>query len=193
MKRFIAIIALCAVFPAFADENTSPRTIGARMTCDEIAAEIAKLSADENADADRLNQLQTEQRKNCTKRTMGRRTSLHVGAMPAMVAPAKHKAPIENSPDQESAKPDTADNTAETQSVTETVAETTDVVEPTPENPDGLTDAEIENLNNGLCRDGARPNKFGCCAGEKFMEISDLVFACCPETGDCYPPINKEF
>lgn len=46
------------------------------------------------------------------------------------------------------------------------------------------------NLDAGLCPDGETPNKFGCCGDEKFKEISNLEFACCPETGECFPPIK---
>lgn len=48
------------------------------------------------------------------------------------------------------------------------------------------------NVAAGLCTDGSKPNKFGCCAGETFKDLGNLVFACCPEDGesDCYPPIK---
>ena len=45
---------------------------------------------------------------------------------------------------------------------------------------------------SGLCTDGSKPNKFGCCDGETFTDMGNLVFACCPEDGgECYPPINS--
>ncbi len=47
------------------------------------------------------------------------------------------------------------------------------------------------NIESGLCADGSKPNRFGCCEGETFKDIGNLVFACCPEDGsECYPPIN---
>ena len=58
------------------------------------------------------------------------------------------------------------------------------------------TDAEIAaefdaNLAAGLCGDGAKPNKFGCCSGETFKDLGNSVFACCPKTGnECFPPIQ---
>ena len=58
------------------------------------------------------------------------------------------------------------------------------------------TDEEIAaefdaNLAAGLCGDGTKPNRFGCCAGETFKDLGDLGFACCPRTGNvCYPPLT---
>ncbi len=47
------------------------------------------------------------------------------------------------------------------------------------------------NIEAGLCADGSKPNRFGCCAGETFKDMGNLVFACCPDDGgDCYPPIT---
>lgn len=52
---------------------------------------------------------------------------------------------------------------------------------------------EDANLAKGLCKDGSKPNKYGCCGNEKFKDMGNLVFACCPEDGgDCYPPIGQE-
>lgn len=47
------------------------------------------------------------------------------------------------------------------------------------------------NLDAGLCPDGTKPNRFGCCEGEKFTDLGNLEFACCPQSGgDCYPPVK---
>lgn len=54
-------------------------------------------------------------------------------------------------------------------------------------------DAETaaRNVASGLCEDGSKPNQFGCCDGETFTDMGNLVFACCPDDGGtCYPPIN---
>lgn len=48
----------------------------------------------------------------------------------------------------------------------------------------------VANLEKGLCADGTKPNKFGCCGDEKFKDLGNLIFACCPAEGDCYPPIK---
>ena len=48
-----------------------------------------------------------------------------------------------------------------------------------------------KNVNAGLCEDGSKPNKFGCCGDEIFTDMGNLVFACCPESGgECHPPLN---
>ena len=57
-----------------------------------------------------------------------------------------------------------------------------------------VVDAETaaRNVSSGLCEDGSKPNKFGCCEGETFTDMGNLVFACCPDDGGtCYPPINN--
>lgn len=61
-----------------------------------------------------------------------------------------------------------------------------------PEQSEEERIAEIAaNIEKGLCGDGTKPNKFGCCSGEKFTDMGDLVFACCPPEGECFPPINN--
>ncbi len=65
------------------------------------------------------------------------------------------------------------------------LAEAKDVVQISPE------EAEA-NIKAGLCADGSKPNRFGCCEGETFKDMGNLVFACCPDDGgECYPPINS--
>lgn len=47
------------------------------------------------------------------------------------------------------------------------------------------------NLDAGLCPDGAKPNKFGCCGDEVFKDLGNLEFACCPKDGGkCFPPVK---
>jgi len=52
--------------------------------------------------------------------------------------------------------------------------------------------AEIEaNIAKGLCGDGTRPNKFGCCTGEIFRDLGNATFACCKkDSNECFPPMN---
>lgn len=48
-------------------------------------------------------------------------------------------------------------------------------------------------LEKGLCTDGTKPNKYGCCGKEIFKDLGNTVFACCPsDGGDCYPPIETD-
>ncbi len=67
-----------------------------------------------------------------------------------------------------------------------------DVTESKPVENAGPSDEDIiAFLDAGLCLDGTKPNKFGCCAGERFKDLGNSVFACCPEAGgDCFPPIT---
>ena len=72
----------------------------------------------------------------------------------------------------------------------------TDVAELTPEEIEAAAVAEAERIakliEQGLCADGTKPNKYGCCAGEKFRDLGNLEFACCREDSDeCFPPIEK--
>lgn len=56
-----------------------------------------------------------------------------------------------------------------------------------------LEKERAENLAKGLCGDGTKPNKFGCCSGEIFKEVKSLQFACCPSdgVGECHAPMKK--
>lgn len=84
-----------------------------------------------------------------------------------------------------------ADCTAPKEVVAEKIAE---VVTPSaPAKTDEEIAAEFDaNLAAGLCGDGTKPNRYGCCADERFAEVQPTVFACCPRSGgDCFPPIQK--
>lgn len=52
--------------------------------------------------------------------------------------------------------------------------------------------AEIAaNIEKGLCGDGSKPNKFGCCAGEVFKDLGNTEFACCKkDSNECFPPMK---
>lgn len=92
----------------------------------------------------------------------------------------------------------------DTESISVTAVEEPDVeetvVESEPEKTSEDIEAELaamaetaaENSANGLCADGENPNRYGCCAGYKFREVSQMKFACCPEIGDCMEPIVKK-
>ena len=69
----------------------------------------------------------------------------------------------------------------------EFVAEETEEID-----EEALLEQELANLDAGLCVDGTKPNKFGCCTGEVFKDLGNSVFACCPKSGDgeCFPPIE---
>lgn len=145
----------------------SERAVAIRMTCDEIATRITELR-DEIAVApeleSELNMMLVRQRTQCAPKSR-RRPVRNYGAAPVL----------------------------------DTAPEEIDVQMPAPE-PEPtveeivVTSAQMEqNLAQGLCPDGTKPNKFGCCAGEKFQEVASMQYACCPKTGggDCHEPYKK--
>ncbi len=80
-----------------------------------------------------------------------------------------------------------ADETKKSEDVKEDKTET--VVEPAE--PELTLEQELANLDAGLCADGSKPNKFGCCGDEIFKDLGNTVFGCCPKDGgDCFPPMK---
>ncbi len=161
------ISGMLAMSAGLADDTAS--TVAQRTDCVAVNAEISKLSALSNPtdeDAARLAQLQIMYRRDCVVRSVKRRGS---GRADEVAAPVADTLPIET--------PDAPDDV---------VAEP--VEEPAPKS---LSAEEIAaNINAGLCADGTRPNRFGCCTGEKFKDLGNLVFACCRDDGECFPPIE---
>ncbi len=174
MKKVILLFALCTVFPAFADDAA---TVAERTDCDAMRDEIAQLIKIENPDdatAARLTEIQKISRRNCTKRTGTRRTSGRTGALPVAAASELNIQALD----------ETAAGTMEA------TGATTD--EKKDETPELNAETIAANIEAGLCADGEKPNKFGCCAGETFKDLGDLVFACCKDDSDeCFPPIEK--
>ena len=68
-----------------------------------------------------------------------------------------------------------------------------ELVEKTPEEIAAEQEVIEANRAKGLCDDGTKPNRYGCCDGEKFKEVSQMNFACCPKygDGDCIEPRKK--
>lgn len=58
----------------------------------------------------------------------------------------------------------------------------------TPEETASITASEPESESgNKSCE---TPDENGCCPGEKYTDMGELGFNCCPETGgDCFPPM----
>lgn len=49
-----------------------------------------------------------------------------------------------------------------------------------------------ENIEKGLCGDGTKPNKFGCCTGETFKDLGNATFGCCKaDSEECFPPMES--
>lgn len=212
---FMGII-MCAG-AAFA-EDAAPQKLAERKTCAEIKAEIANLSAIENPDEstlDNLKQLQSQHRSNCVPKSAGRRTILRnypVGvivktteattttsdALSEYLANKKSNCDKLNS---EITKLAAANDDSKSDALASMrgvydmdCAEKPDAksASETPEKTEEEWAAEYDaNLAAGLCGDGTKPNKFGCCTGETFKDLGNLEFACCPKDGGkCFPPIK---
>ena len=158
----------------------TPRSLAARMTCAEINAKIAELREDVKSYPELKSDLQYmigRQRTQCAT-TVGRRPVRNydnVNPVKVIDVPTPEPAVVEIP-------------------VPEPVQEP--VTEKTPEELAAEEEAKnakiIENLNNGLCADGMRPNRYGCCGDEVFKEVMPLIFACCPKdgVGQCLEPIK---
>lgn len=200
MKLF-GIIGLVSVIgmPAFADDfdeeeyeaeyaedfepDTEQRVVSTRMTCDAIKKRIAELQEEDDPELQsELDSLLLRQRSQCTVRGKRRPVRDYNNVNP--VAEVDAETP--------------EDFIDETPTVKPVVPP-----EPAPEsklpNPKDVPVEDMgakiaENMAKGLCGDGAKPNKYGCCTGEKFKEVSQMKFACCPKSGDgeCHEPIKKK-
>lgn len=187
MKVLIALICLIVANVAFADD--APR-IAERVSCADIKTRITELSAIEEATDDELaelEQLKTDYRSKCSRSAAKRKSS---AAKNDVVAPTVVTAEIS----EEEVAEQPSEITVAQETAAEVVTEDKKVIEEVAVEIDeeALLEQELANLDAGLCADGTKPNKFGCCAGEVFKDLGKSVFACCPETGDgeCFPPIQ---
>lgn len=191
------ILGICAVLamPVYAADDTDiietevldenaieevpvPRAVVARMSCADINKRVSELREDvkmyPELAAD-LKYMLARQRTQC--------------------AALANRRPVHNyenvNPVQYFEEPD-AEEFVEEQ-VIEEVEPESEVVEKTPEEIAAEQELIAENRAKGLCDDGEKPNRYGCCAGEKFKEVSQMKFACCPKygDGDCVEPRKK--
>lgn len=204
--KIIGIIAALVCVPAFAadvdddivyedvveaevvdesaiDEVPAPRAVVQRMSCDEINQRVAELREDVKAYpelAADLEYMLSRQRTACAARAKRRPVHNYENVNPVRV--------IE---DVEVVEEVTEEVSAEPATIVEPEPEP--VVEKTPEELAAEAEKVAENRAKGLCDDGAKPNRYGCCAGEKFKEVSQMKFACCPREGDgeCIEPRKK--
>ncbi|MBD5391855.1 hypothetical protein HDR66_03560 [bacterium] len=215
MRKFVAAIIAFGAFTTVASAD-----VVERKTCDEMSAAIAELSSRDNDltddEAEQLATLRTQHRQNCSKRAGARGARTIANSR----APVKEAVKIKDADDSGAgcASPD-ANGCCPGETLTDmdgvfyccesdgemcfpaTVAPVapvaTAVATATPEPATAQkTDAEIAaeiaaNIEKGLCGDGTKPNKYGCCGDEKFKDMGNLEFACCPaDGGQCYPPIK---
>lgn len=176
MKLFFTLMLICFVSGAFADDTG--QVVSERMSCADISArvsEIGKIDEPTEAETAELTKLKAEYRRICTKSARGRRTSgdarivVESTAVPEEIATVVEDV-VQESPEVES-------------EVQQEVVEIDPMIE---------LEQELANLDAGLCADGSRPNKFGCCGDEVFKDLGNTVFACCPKegNGDCFPPLK---
>jgi hypothetical protein len=177
MKKLFIVFGFVCATSAFADEVPA---VVERLSCADISASISEIGAIAEPTEEQvaeLNTLKADYRRMCAKSARGRRTS------------ADARVVVESAP------VDVVDEdvvVADEQPVQEEVQleKVEDVV---AVDPMVALEAELANLDAGLCADGSQPNKFGCCGDEMFKDLGNTVFACCPRgggNGDCFPPLK---
>lgn len=204
---------------AFAEDEVAPKLVE-RKTCVQIKAEMDDINYIENPDEAMqatLKQLQTQYRNNCMPKSAGRRKvirNVSGGANPQKMADtiaatsdalseylASKKANCEKL-NAEIEKMATANDDSKSDTLASMrgiydmdCAEKPAGPEPMPAVPEKSEEelnAEYDaNLAAGLCGDGTKPNRYGCCTGETFKDLGNTTFACCPKAGGvCFPPIK---
>ena len=184
MKILVALLGLIITTGAYCEEEFEEYieeeyvpVVVERMSCSDMQKRMSELKPVADSDEDayfELEDLKVQYRSTCTRSASARRAS---GRNDVVVEEVVYEEDV--------AEEETTLVAEVEEPVTEEVAE--------PVEPE-LTAEQIDaNLAAGLCADGAKPNKFGCCADEIFKDMGNAVFACCPKSGgDCFPPITKK-
>lgn len=200
---------------AFADDAIIGQNVSERKSCAQLKAEIDQLSEFEYPDEATqatLKKLQSQQRANCLPRATGRRTALHnVAPVPDVATEhpdvlteylANKKSNCEKLDAEIKKMMNKNDGSGDSVLASLRGVYDADCLEkPAPKAESGQNifekpfeewSAEYDaNLAAGLCGDGTKPNRYGCCTDEVFKDMGNAVFACCPKTGgDCFPPIK---
>ena len=189
MKILVALLGLIITTGAYCEEEYEESieeeyvpVVVERMSCSDMQKRMAELKPVADSDDDayfELEDLKVRYRSTCTRSASARRAS---GRNDVVVEEVVYE---EDYTEEDVVEEETTLVAEVEEHVTEEVAE--------PAEPE-LTAEQIDaNLAAGLCADGAKPNKFGCCADEIFKDMGNTVFACCPKSGgDCFPPITKK-
>lgn len=213
MKHLFVVILMlvCVGHPVAHAADVAPR-----MSCANIKTQIDTLVARDDLTDDESKQLtdmRIKYRRDCVKRAAGGRGAQTIAATRIPVAVDDTKKPDNiatpgapcDTPDEHGCCPgetytDMGDQGFNccpsdggmcfTPMVLKSV-ENTEVQDDAPVKTDEEIAAEINaNIAAGLCADGTKPNKYGCCADELFRDMGG-TFACCPKSGgDCFPPMN---
>lgn len=154
-------------------QTDETRGVTARLTCAEINERVEELRADVKMYPELATDLETmlaRQRNQCAPQAKHRPVRNYMNINPVTVVEGEPEEVITEVPDE--------------------------VIEPepekTPEEIAAAAEIAAENLANGLCADGAKPNRYGCCVGYKFKEVSQMKFACCTPDDVCMEPIVKK-
>ncbi|MBO4480393.1 MAG: hypothetical protein J5742_02075 [Alphaproteobacteria bacterium] len=169
------------------DENMEideVRTVSVRMTCKEINERVKELREDVKAYPELKSELETmlsRQRTQCAARANRRPVHNYENVNPVMVVDV----PVVE---------EETDVVAEPVVIEEKPAEPVKTPEEIAAEQAEQERKIAENIANGLCDDGTKPNRYGCCEGEKFKEVSQMNFACCPKEGEgeCHEPRKKK-
>lgn len=158
----------------------APRGVVARMTCDEINKKIVELREDVKSYPELQSELDSmlgRQRTQCATTTNRRPVHNYNNVNIAQVVDAPEPEP---------------EVIAEPEPEMEPVQEPEKTEEELAAEEEARNAKIVENLSRGLCGDGTKPNRYGCCSGEVFKEVEPLVFGCCPKDGDgqCLEPIK---
>ena len=209
MKYLVALLCAVLTTSVMADEEVVTG-VADRMTCADIHERISELSSEEEPDDSVLKEiakLKADYRRSCTKSAGGRRTAAASRVIIEATDDEEYiddEEPVEDIEEvaeeevvQEvkkpkkklKKKPKKQSDESETQQSDDVDAD--ESAQETEEDLKAQLEQELANLNSGLCADGAKPNKYGCCGDEIFKDMGNMVFACCPKSGgDCFPPIQ---
>ena len=189
MKILVALLGLIITTGAYCEEEYEEYieeeyvpVVVERMSCSDMQKRMSELKPVAETDDDayfELEDLKVQYRSTCTRSASARRAS---GRNDVVVEEVVYE---EDYTEEDVAEEETTLVAEVEEPVTEEVAE--------PAEPEMTAEQIDANLAAGLCADGAKPNKFGCCADEIFKDMGNAVFACCPKSGgDCFPPITKK-
>lgn len=209
-SNILIILSVC-----FAPISAIAADVADRTDCSTIQSRINELSAIETLNEEQsseLNQLQARYRTNCSKSASGRRTSAaaRASSSEAVIVNQVNSAPIittksvlddyitkrQNLCDELKTNIDvlksSGTDTSELQLIENQYNNDCINIDKSDVKTEIDPDTAAANVASGLCTDGSKPNKYGCCEGETFKDIGNLVFACCPDDGgECYPPITN--
>lgn len=219
MRKFIAAIITFGTFTTIASADVVERKTCEELSASiaELAGRADELSEEEQ---EQLSSLRAQHRTNCTKRAAGRGARTIANARTPVKEAIKIKDADDDisdkgsscaSPDENGCCPgetltdmgDGAFYCCETDgemcfpakvapTPVSVTAPAEDAAPTVPQKTEEEIAAEIAaNIEKGLCGDGSKPNKYGCCGDETFKDLGNLEFGCCPaDGGDCYPPIK---